>query len=272
MRIASSPAVRVTAGLLVAAALGGVGYRIVRRRNPDLPEALLERADKMSWLNSWIAAAPLYHQAELQFIQEHNLSKALYARVSQMPAQSESSTTIPSQIAVLRHDLILPEALDPETRLRILTIRGMLEVNYDSGMARQTWAQVEALAVRQHHYLLASRAIGEQGIAAFLLGDIATAKKDVVKAWTIAKIADPAAQIRYASMYGVGLVELHKYKEALGPLNEAIKVAAKTHGAAYPTIATTAKIEALSGIGDNKQALALAADEMQKVSLFAFVY
>ena len=268
MRIASSPAVRVTVGLLVAAALGGVGYRIVRRRNPDSPEALLERADKMSWLNSWIAAAPLYHQAELQFIQEHNLSKTLYARVSQMPAQSESSTTIPSQIAVLRHDLILPEARDPETRLRILTILGMLEVNYDSGMARQTWTQVETLAIRQHHFLLASRAIGEQGIAAFLLGDIGTAKKDVVKAWTIAKVADPAAQIRYASMYGAGLVELHKYNEALGPLNEAIKVAAKTHGAAYPTIATTAKIEALSGIGDNKQALALAADEMQKVSAY----
>src|SRR5487761_1283770 len=119
MRIASSPAVRVTAGLLVAAALGGVGYRIVRRRNPDLPEALLERADKMSWLNSWIAAAPLYHQAELQFIQEHQLSKTLYARVSQMPAHSESTTTLPSQIVTLRHDLILPAAHDPETRLRI---------------------------------------------------------------------------------------------------------------------------------------------------------
>ena len=35
---------------------------------------------------------------------------------------------------------------------------------------------------------------------------------------------------------------------------------------AYPTIAITAKIDALSGIGENKQALALAADEMQKVS------
>ena len=177
-----------------------------------------------------------------------------------------TSTTIPSQIAVLRHDLILSEAHDPETRLRILTILGMLEVNYDSGIARQTWAEVESLAIQQHHYLLASRAIGEQGIAAFLLGDIATAKKDVVKAWTIAKVADPAAQIRYASMYGTGLVELHKYKEALGPLNEAIKVAAKTHGTAYPTIATTAKIEALSGLGENKEALVLAAEEMQKVS------
>ena len=268
MRIASSPAVRITAGVLIAACLGAVGYRIVRRRKPDSPEALLERADKMSWLNSWIAAAPLYHQAELQFIQEHQLSKTLYARVSQMPAHSESTTTLPSQIVTLRHDLILPAAHDPETRLRILTILGMLEVNYDSGMARDTWAQVETLATRRHHFLLASRAIGEQGIAAFLLGDIATAKKDVVKAWTVAKVADPAAQVRYASVYGTGLVELHKYKEALGPLNEAIRVAAKTRGVAYPSIAITAKIEALSGLGNDKEALALAASEMQKVSAY----
>lgn len=268
MRIASSPAVRITAGVLVAASLGAVGYRTVRRRNPDSPETLLERADKMSWLNSWIAAAPLYRQAESQFIEEHQPSKALYARVSQMPAHSESTTTLPSQIATLRHDLTLPDAHDAEARLRILTILGMLETNYDAGMARDTWAQVETLATRQHHFLLASRAIGEQGIAAFLLGDIATAKKDVVRAWMVAKVADPAAQIRYASVYGTGLVELHKYKEALGPLNEAISVAAKTRGVAYPSIAITAKIEALSGLGKNEEALALAASEMQKISAY----
>lgn len=97
------------------------------------------------------------------------------------------------QLAELTADLSLPQARDPETRLRILTILGMLEVNYDSAMARSTWAQIETLAKQRHHYLLASRAIGEQGIAAFLLGDIATAKKDVVKAWTVAKVFDPAA-------------------------------------------------------------------------------
>ncbi|MGC1872788.1 MAG: hypothetical protein WA700_17640 [Acidobacteriaceae bacterium] len=268
MRVAFSPNLRIAAGSLLAVLLSVVGYQVFRRLNSHGPEALLERADEMSWLNSWIAADPLYRQAELQFTQRRQFSKALYARVSEMPAHSESSTSIPIQIALLRQDLDLPEAKGPQTRLRILTILGMLEVNYDSGMARQTWAEVAALAIHQHHYLLASRAIGEQGIAAFLLGDIATAKKDVVKAWIVAKVADPGAHIRYASMYGAGLVELHKYKEALGPLNEAIKVAAKTRGAAYPTIAITAKIEALSGLGENKAALALAADEMRRVSVY----
>lgn len=268
MRNVVSPTRRITAGLLLAALLSVVGCQVLRWRNPASPEVLLKRADDMSWLNSWIAAEPLYRQAELQFTQQHQFSKALYARVSEMPAHSESSTSVPTQIAALRHDLELPEAQEPETMLRILTVLGMLEVNYDSGMARQTWAEVETLAIRQHHYLLASRAGGEQGIAAFLLGDIATAKKKVLRAWLVAKAADPAARIRYASMYGAGLVELHKYKEALGPLNEAIKFAERTKGAAYPTIAITAKIEALSGLGENKEALALAAEEMQRVSSY----
>ena len=144
----------------------------------------------------------------------------------------------------------------------------MLEVNYDADMARSTWAQVETLARQQHHYLLASRAIGEQGIAAFLLGDISTAKKDVIEAWTVAKVADPAARVRYASVYGAGLVELQKYQEALGPLNEAIRVAENTHGVAYPTIAITSKIEALGGLGRTQEALALATEAMQRVTAY----
>jgi CHAT domain-containing protein len=268
MRIATSPTLRIATGLLLAVLLSVVGYQVVRRLSSHGPEALLKRADDLSWLNSWIQAEPLYRQAELEFMERHQLSKALYARVSQMPAHSESSTSIPSQIALLRSDLDLPEAKDSETRLRILTILGMLEVNYDSGMARQTWTEVGALANRQHHYLLAARAIGEQGIAAFLLGDMATAKKDVVKAWTVARALDPGAHIRYASMYGVGLVEIHKYQEALGPLDEAIKVAGKTRDAAYPTIAISAKIEALSGLGRNDEALALAGEELRRVSAY----
>jgi CHAT domain-containing protein len=266
MRTALSPSLRIATGLLLAALLSIVGYQVYRRSSSRSPDALLKRADEMSWLNNWIGSEKLYRQAELQFVEKHQPSKALYARVSQIPAQSESSTSFPRQIAQLRNDLDLPEAKESETRLRILMILGMLEVNYDSGMARQTWTEVEFLALRQNHYLLASRAIGEQGIAAFLLGDLATAKKDVLKAWFVAKVADPAAHIRYAAMYGTGLVELHKYKEALGPLDEAIHVASETRGAAYPTIAITAKIEALSGLGQNKEALTLAAEEMQRVS------
>ena len=114
MRIAFLSCFRITAGLLLVVLLGVVGCQVLRWKNPGSPEALIERADEMSWLNSWIGAEPLYRQAELQFTQRHQLSKAIYARVSQMPSRSESSTTIPSQIALLRHDLGLPEARAPD--------------------------------------------------------------------------------------------------------------------------------------------------------------
>jgi hypothetical protein len=89
--------------------------------------------------------------------------------------------------------------------------------------------------------------MGEQGVAPFPLGDIATAKKNLVRAWTVAMVADPSAHIRYASVYREGLVKMHQYQEAIEPLGEAIKVAGKTRGDAYPTIAVNAKIDALSG-------------------------
>jgi hypothetical protein len=190
MRAAVPPSLRIASGLLLVVLLSVVGCHVLRWRNPASPEALLKRADEMSWLDS--CRSP-YRQAEIQFTQRRQFSKALYARVSEMPAHSESATSVPVQIALLRSDLILPEAHNPETRLRVLTILGMLEVNYDSGMARETWTQVQNLSLRQHHYLLASKAIGEQVIAAFLLGDMTTAKNDVVKAWVVAKTIDPGA-------------------------------------------------------------------------------
>jgi hypothetical protein len=105
MRIASSPTFRIAAGLLSAVLLSVAGYKVFWWWNSNSPEALLKQADEMSWLNSWIEAEPLYRQAEQEFTQRHQLSKALYARVSQMPAHSESSTSIPVQIALLRKDL-----------------------------------------------------------------------------------------------------------------------------------------------------------------------
>src|ERR1017187_1172862 len=224
MRIAVPPTLRIVTGLLLAVLLGVVGCQVLRWRNPASPEGLLARADEMSWLNSWIEAEPLYLQAEIQFTEKHQLSKALYARVSEMPAHSESSTSVPAQIALLTRDLALPEALEPETRLRVLTILGMLEVNYDSGMARKTWEEVETLALRQHHYWLASRAIGEQGIAAFLLGDIATAKKKVVRAWMIAKAADPALTFDTPACMALAWLNCTSTRRPLGRLMKRSKL------------------------------------------------
>jgi hypothetical protein len=59
----------------------------------------------------------------------------------------------------------------------------MLENNYDAAQARSTWKEVKRLSLQRGHLERASRAEGEQGIAAFILGDTNTAKKQVVTAW-----------------------------------------------------------------------------------------
>jgi hypothetical protein len=124
----------------------------------------------------------------------------LYAAVSQIPPNQ--SVDIPATIWSLTTDLTLPGASDPETRLRILTVRGILQTNQDAAQAHATWEEVEKLATRLHHYEIATRAVGEQGIASFILGDALTAKKQVFFAWTAARPElDPAAQVRYASVY-----------------------------------------------------------------------
>jgi hypothetical protein len=50
MRIALSPNLRIAAGLLLAALLSIVGYQVFRRWISHGPEALLKRADDLSWL------------------------------------------------------------------------------------------------------------------------------------------------------------------------------------------------------------------------------
>ena len=239
--------------------------RMPHQVDDNNPDSLLRRADQMAWNNRWIEAEPLYRRAEALFREQSKASKALYAQVSQIPPNAEASS-LPSTIWTLSQDLQHPEAADPETRLRILVILGMTEINYDAASAHKTWVQVERLARQQHHYLLASRAVGEQGISAFLLGDTSTAKKQVVTAWGLAKMLhDPAARVRYASVYGAGLVELRRYKEALNPLDEAIKTAASNPEIGYPNIAVNAKVDALRGLHQYGDALGLANEALKHI-------
>ena len=260
-----SVAVLVTCTVAIILIVAFVRYRIRRRIDSDSADALLQRADDLAWNGQWFAAAPLFRQAEMKYIAERNGPKALYAQVSQIPAQAEA-TSLSGTIYALTQDLKRPEAADSETRLRILEVRGMIENNYDASLARQTWGQVAVLARNGGHLLLASRALGEEGIAAFLLGDTTTAKKEVLTAWGVAKVAhDNPAQVRYASLYGAGLVEMHRYQQGLGPLNDAIAIARAHPAVAYPAIAISSKIDALRGLHRYQKASTLADQALAEI-------
>jgi CHAT domain-containing protein len=241
-------------------AVGTIGCFLALRHNAKKhsPDAILARADDLSWHNDWMGAAPLYAQAETLFQKANRPSEALYAHVSQFIPRAEAEP-IPDLLVELARDQKLSAAQDPDTMLRILVIRGMIETNYDSAMASKTWAQVEELAKHRGEFRLMARAMGEQGIADFLLGDFSSAKRLVTRAWLTAKaLHDEAAHVRYASVYGAGLVELQRYDEALQPLDEAINTAFRAGNVAYPTIAINSKIDALRGLHRYGEALELA--------------
>ena len=142
----------------------------------------------------------------------------------------------------------------------------MIENNYDASVARSTWRQVATLAKSQGHFLLASRAIGEAGISAFILGDMASAKRDVLAAWGVSRVFhDDAAHVRYATLYGAGLSELHRYKEALSALDDAINTAKKDPAVAYPDLTISLKIDALRGEHRLQEALSLADQAIEQI-------
>ena len=247
-------------GVLLLVAGSAYYYAFGPRRSTAPPESaagLLDRADSLAWNNRWADARPLFSRAERLFATQHDPSKALYAQVSQIPP--DESLNMPATILALTRDLDRNEASSPETRLRILVIRGMLEIDYSASEARSTWQEVETLAMKLNQWELVSRAVGEQGIAAFMLGDTKTAKSQVIQAWEMSKLErDPAATVRYASLFGVGLVQLGRFKAALNPLNQAIDIAAAHPTVAYPTIAIYAKIDALAGLHQFDEALKIA--------------
>jgi CHAT domain-containing protein len=249
--------------LLVAAGIALAGavptWLTVHRNNlTPSPAALLSKADDLSWHNNWMAADPLYAQAEQLFERSDRPSEALYAHVSQFIVRAESEP-IPNLLFELQRDLALPASRNPDTRLRILVIEGMIETNYDAAMARNTWTQVQELAESRGELQLMARAMGERGVADFLLGDFGNAKRRVTRAWLFAKaFHDEAAHVRYASLYGAGLVQLQRYDESLHWLDEAIDASAGAGYLAYPSIAINTKIDALRGLHRYSEALVLA--------------
>jgi hypothetical protein len=106
MRIASSPTLRIAAGLLLAVLLSVVGYQVVRRLNSHGPEALLKRADEMSWLVRAVQTKPSYLSTEQRV---HLRSMAPYIMAASAPIDAVIRGSVPSP----SHDSIVDLLLAP---------------------------------------------------------------------------------------------------------------------------------------------------------------
>jgi tetratricopeptide (TPR) repeat protein len=250
------------------AVFAGLTFCIVEwigRPSPGSPEGLVSRADEMAWNNDWNGAAPLYTRAETLFRRKGDMAHALYAKVGRVPVLMEK-TNLASLIAELNENLKLPAASAPDIRSRILEVKGRCEEEYDAGLAAQTFAEVQSLALSRHKLYLASRASGERGIMLFTLGKFGEAATLVQRAYGVAKyLRDPAAHVRFASMIGMGLTQMGRPKQALVFLDEAITTQKKYPQVASPYVAINAKVDCLSTLGRNAEALSLADAELTRL-------
>ena len=88
--------------IVLVIAIGAYLYLVNPHHNsasPESAEGLLDRADILAWGNRWIEAQPLYARAQRLFEAHNQSSKALYAQVSQVPANE--SVNIPETILSL---------------------------------------------------------------------------------------------------------------------------------------------------------------------------
>lgn len=133
-------------GLLMLSISGAYYYVITPHHSsapPESVEGLLDRADSLAWTNRWDEAHPLYVRAADLAAGQRDPGSALYASVSELPV--DESTSAPNKILQLNDALSKPEAQAKKIRLRVLTILGMTETNYDAGEALPTWRRCRRL-------------------------------------------------------------------------------------------------------------------------------
>ena len=94
----------VAFALLVSLATACWFVTWVRRGGIGIADALLQRADDLAWNDRWVEAEPLFKSSELLYLRQGRRSKALYAHVSQIPANAESSS-LARTISELTQDL-----------------------------------------------------------------------------------------------------------------------------------------------------------------------
>jgi len=235
-----------------------------RHPNSDNPRQLLDEAEHLFWLNNPIEAQPLYARAERLFDASGDSRDAFYARISQISAKMESSN-LAELSRYLAGELRRPGIeKDPYLRLRLLVVKGQVDLNLDGVASRPVWNDVESLAGSLGERALASRASGELGILALLDGNSAEAKWRFVKVLVYARLVnDVGAQIRYLSIIGQVFAEIGRTEQALKFLEEALKKSAENPDTGFPKLATIGRASVLATVGRYDEARALLTRAMQ---------
>ena len=207
---------------------------------------MLEEADRLSWLLNWAAAGPLYARAEERFHEQGDLRNELYARVGKLRSQfdqlsfEEISTGLNE---VLRNQITQH---DPRLKLWCLVNKGYVDLEIDIAAAKADWQAAYNIARELKEERWEVRAWGELGVVAFLQGNTSVAAARVGQSlYTAMSEKDVGGEMRLSDMIGTGLIEIHRYSEAVPFFDRVIKLGAQNPDVGFPFMAYERKAEAL---------------------------
>jgi len=109
------------------------------------PHALLAEANRLSWLENWANARPLYTQAERLFHSHGDTRNEWYAKVGRIRSESESMSLVDVShmlAEVLRDPVVLA---DPKLKFWCLAAKGRTDLNFDPPSAKKAWTEARSL-------------------------------------------------------------------------------------------------------------------------------
>lgn len=200
-------------------------------------KADLVEADRLAWLTDWYSAHAIYTRAEKAATKAGDRRAALHAKVGRLRGEMQTRA-LPELSESLGKDLQHPLAKeDDELRLRILTVKGDVDLEWDIDAAYVDWSEVQDLAKALGHAGWENRARGELGMIAFMRGDTGAAGKLVENALqTAGKLVDVGGQLRYLGAIANGLLNAGYPRPALQFAEKALAFARQHPETGFPFV------------------------------------
>lgn len=239
---------------LVVATTLLVGPAATARAQPSVVDRLNE-ADRLAWLTDWYTAEPIYASAEKAATAIHDRRNALYAKFGRLRGEMQRLplADVSREIA---SDLESPLVIrDLRLRLRALTVKGDIDLEWDVDAAQQSWQQAQLVARQLGDKGWENRAVGELALVAFLKGKTGDASTMVQQALRVAtESGDVGGQLRYMGAIGNGLLMAGSPTVAMGYTDRALQLAAAHPETGFPFVMYSTKVLTLLALGKHEEA------------------
>jgi tetratricopeptide (TPR) repeat protein len=218
----------------------------------------LKDAERLAWLRNWSAAQPYYAEAEKEFQASGDRRNALFAHISGIRAELQRLPLLETseRLADELEDPLVQS--DARLRLRCLVVKGDVDLDMDTDLAKRDWTEARSLAESLGEVGWVNRAEGELAIVSFLSGNHEAAALSILAAIVKArKMGDIASVVRYETLVADGLVQWKQYDKALKYFDDALEIAKSEPDIQHPLLLYSGKIEALIGLGNIAEARSL---------------